>query len=76
MLHMIKKAVFILLVFIVVTGFWIYIKSDASLGSPKGIIDFTRAYFVWFSNAFGNAKDVSGYISKQDWKNEIQNKTD
>ena len=75
MFHIIKKIVLILFVFIIVTGFWIYMESNSSLGSPKEIMDFAKTYFVWFSNSFGNVKDFSGYAGKQDWKTETQNKT-
>lgn len=75
MFHIIKKIALIFFIFIIVSGSWIYVQSNASLGSPKEIIDFAKTYSVWFSNAFGNMKSFSGYASKEDLKVETQNKT-
>jgi len=73
--ELVMKLFLIFFIFMIVTGSAVYIQSDASL-SPKGMIDFTKTYLVWFSDAFDGAKSFSGRISEQDWKMETpKNKT-
>ena len=73
--EMIMRLFLIFFIFMIVTGSAVYLQSDASL-SPKGIIDFTKTYLIWFSDAFDGAKSFSGRISEQDWKIESpKNKT-
>lgn len=74
--ELVMKLVLILFVFVMITSGSVYVRSNASFGSPDGVIDFAKAYLAWFSNAFSNVNEVSGYIGKQDWKAKVpENKT-
>ncbi len=43
------------------------------INSVDGIVDFGKVYFAWLGAAFGNVKETTGYLSKQDWSVEGNN---
>ena|SRR3989344_7341371 len=72
--EIVVKLVFITFILVMITLGYVYAKTNPDLTSTGGVINFTKSYFVWLGAAFSNALDVSGYISKQDWK--ADNKTE
>jgi len=67
------KFVIITFIFFMLTAGYVYVQTDSSVGNFSSAVNFTKAYFSWLSGTFANMKDISGYISKQEWDSE--NKT-
>lgn len=67
------KLVFVVFLLLMLTLGYVYVQTNPDLNSAGGVINFSKVYFVWLGNAFSNALDASGYISKQEWN--LENKT-
>lgn len=55
------------LLFFLISVFYVYKKNEVSLGSFKGIIDFSKIYFSWILGFFKTIGHVVGYVIKQNW---------
>ncbi|MBI2042784.1 hypothetical protein HYT25_00140 [Candidatus Pacearchaeota archaeon] len=69
------KMVFVIFLLLMLTLGYVYAKTNPDLSNVSGVMNFSKVYFAWLSNAFSNALDASGYISKQPWDVEGKNKT-
>lgn len=72
--EIVVKIVFISFILVMVSIGYVYATTSPDLTNASGVVNFTKSYFSWVVAAFGNALDVSGYISKMDWSSE--NKTE
>ncbi|MBI4116531.1 hypothetical protein HY449_02190 [Candidatus Pacearchaeota archaeon] len=61
------RIVMILFIFIMLTIGYIYAKNSPRIDGISEVVDFGKTYFVWLGNAFGNVKETTGYLGKQDW---------
>jgi len=61
------RIVMILFIFLMLTFGYVYVKDNPKINSVDGIVDFGKVYFAWLGAAFGNVKETTGYLSKQDW---------
>ncbi len=74
-LEIAAKLSIIAIIFLIITGGYVYLGANSDIKNPDGAMDFAKVYFVWLSNKFSDTMDISGYIGKQDWKIENNSKT-
>lgn len=67
------RIVMILFIFLMITLGYVYVKDAPKINGVGGVVDFGKTYFVWLGNAFGNVKETTGYLGKQDWDIEGNN---
>lgn len=56
-----------LLVFLVLSLGYVYLKTDFNLTSFNGFLGFFKAYFAWILGLADNFNNVAGYAVKQNW---------
>ncbi len=56
-----------LLLFVVVSVGYVYIKSNVEISSLDGIVALTKIYLHWLGGLFKNTGNIAGYVVKQDW---------
>jgi len=65
---MIKKIIITIIVVLLVGAF--FIQKDTGLDTKEQKANFAKSMFTWTKNLFTNAKDVTAYAAKKDWKPE------
>src|SRR3989344_9391391 len=56
-----------LLLFIIITVGYVYIKSDVEISNLDGIVALTKVYLHWLGGLLKNTGNIAGYVVRQDW---------
>jgi hypothetical protein len=46
---------------------YVYLGSNSDVSDFDGLVAFSKVYFSWVGNLFGNTGDIAGYAVKQNW---------
>lgn len=61
------SALVIVLIILLGTIGYVYMKSDINLSSYDGFIKLGKSYFSWLGGLFGNFGKITGYAVQQEW---------
>jgi energy-coupling factor transporter transmembrane protein EcfT len=65
--HFVYRLIGILLIFVLATFVYIWIKSGINITTYEGFLQIGRAYYSWAASLFGNVGGITGYAVQQDW---------